>query len=64
MEILDEQSDTVYVDGDTNSTETVSGGTEVTVKKVKIMIPEQDQTFVKKIQSPVSKIDKSWKVVL
>ncbi len=48
LEILDEQSDTADVTGDTNSTGGASGGTEAPVKKTKIMLTEQEQTIVKK----------------
>ena len=47
LEILGEQSDTVDVTGNTNSTEDSSGGTETSVKKTKIILTENQQTFVK-----------------
>jgi hypothetical protein len=43
--ILDERSDTVDVSGNTNSTDTTSGGTESPVKKTKIMLTEKEQAF-------------------
>jgi hypothetical protein len=49
---------TVDVTGNTNSTVTVSGGSEAPAKKAKIMLTEKQLTFVKMFQTVVSKIDK------
>ncbi len=46
------------VTGNTNSTVTVSGGSEAPAKKAKIMLTEKQLTFVKMFQTVVSKIDK------
>jgi hypothetical protein len=64
LEILDEQSDTSDVAGDTNSTGGTSGGTETPAKKTKIMMTEQEHEFVKKFQPTASKTDKTRKVLL
>ena len=50
--------------GKTNSTDTASGGTESPAKKVKIMTTEEEERFVIKFQTPVSKIDQLSQVVL
>jgi hypothetical protein len=57
LDLLSEQSDTTDVTGYSISTCTVSGGTEVSVKKTKIMLTEEEPTFAKKFQPVVSKID-------
>jgi len=41
LEILGEQSDTTDVTGNTNRTDTVSGGTETSGKKTRIMMTEE-----------------------
>ncbi len=46
LEILGEQSGT---EDTTNKTDDASGGTETTAKKAKIMMTEQEQTFVKEL---------------
>ena len=52
---MDEPSDTADVVGDANSTVAESGGTEAPTKKVKIMLTEQEEAFVKKFQPAASK---------
>ena len=64
LEILGDRTDTEDVVGNTNSTGVPSGGVEVPVKKTKIILTEEEQTFVKKLHPTVSKIDKTWKVAL
>ena len=58
LEIVSEQS------GSVDSTDTASGGTEVSVKKTKIMLTEEQETFAKKFQPSTSKIEKTRKLTL
>ena len=43
--------------GNTNSTDSASGGTEAPAKKAKIIMTEQQQAFVKSFKPAASKIE-------
>ena len=58
LEIVGEQSSTV------DSIRSESGGNEAPAKKAKIMLTEEEETFVKQFQPVASKRDKPRKIAL